>query len=192
VAAIDLPAARPDDPVVLRPLRESDAPRYAAAFREDPDLGRFVGVEQDPSEDRVREQIERAEEGRQTGSFVELAIADPATDAFLGSMVLHSFHRRHGRVEIGFWVVPAARRRGVVRHAIELTLRWVFDDLAMERVEMTTTPDNQPVKNLAAQLGFVHEGMFRERNLERGKRVDVELFGLLEREWRARGSPASG
>jgi RimJ/RimL family protein N-acetyltransferase len=51
-------------------------------------------------------------------------------------------------------------------------------------MEMATTPDNAPSRALAARLGFIEEGLQRKRNLERGVRVDLVVFGLLARDWR--------
>src|SRR4051794_41533542 len=52
---IELPASLSGDGVALRRLRAGDAPAYAAAFRDDPELGRLIGTESDPDEARVRE-----------------------------------------------------------------------------------------------------------------------------------------
>ena len=81
MTAIRLPERLEGDEFVLRPLRESDAPAYAAAFRDDPELGRLLGVDADHDEDAARERV---------GRDSELAIADPQTDAFWGWLMLHS------------------------------------------------------------------------------------------------------
>lgn len=112
--------------VVLRPLRPGDAGPYAAAFADDPELGRLLGVEDDPTPGQIAEKPASIEEGAAAGRRLELAIA---------------------------------------------------------RVEMTTTPDNGPTRGLAAHLGFTEEGLLRGRNLERGQRVDLVMFGLLRAEW---------
>lgn len=180
---IELPDLR-GEPVWLRPLRVQDATPYTGAFREDPDLGRLLGMEVDPSEEWVRErvagQVDRAAEGK----AVELAIANPSTGTFWGSVVLHSFDWHSRRCELGFWVVPGERRRGIGSAAVALALDWVFDDLDLLRVEMTTTPENEALPALARRLGFKQEGVLRARNIERGRRVDIVWYGLLREEWR--------
>jgi RimJ/RimL family protein N-acetyltransferase len=50
-------------------------------------------------------------------------------------------------------------------------------------IELTRTPENIPTRALAAQLGFAEEGLQRQRNIERGRRVDFVLFGLLADDW---------
>lgn len=52
---IELPDSLTGDAVVLRRLRADDAPTYAAAFRDDPELGRLLGMEEDPGEEQARE-----------------------------------------------------------------------------------------------------------------------------------------
>jgi RimJ/RimL family protein N-acetyltransferase len=119
---------------------------------------------------------------RDEGRYGELAITDAG--GFAGSLTLHSLDWKNRRGELGFWIVPSARRRGLARAAVRLALRWTFRDLDLERVELTTTPENDAVARLAGRLGFTREGLLRGRNLERGRRVDVVVFGLLRDEWR--------
>jgi len=177
---IELPQRLEGDEVVLRRLRPDDAPAYVAAFRADPELGRLLGMEEDPVEARVRERAERLPALAADGRIVELAIGEP----FVGSVILHSFDEHHRRCEVGFWLVPAARGRGVGSRAVALAVSWAFEQLDLLRVEMTTTPDNAAVFALARRLGFTQEGVLRKRNVERGQRVDVVWFGVLREEWR--------
>jgi [ribosomal protein S5]-alanine N-acetyltransferase len=180
---IELPARLTDGQVTLRPIRTDDAAPYAAAFREDPDLGRLLGIETDPDEASARDRIEGQAQCAADSKFVQFAISDAATDAFWGMVLVHSLHEQHRRGEVGFWVVPGQRRRGVGSRAVALTVSWLFGELDLLRVEMTTTPDNQVVRSLARRLGFKQEGVLRSRNIERRQRVDLVWFGLLREEW---------
>ena len=170
---------------MLRPLRPQDAVPYAAAFREEPELGVLLGVEQDPDEQWVIERAGHDNERLRTGRAAELAVADPATDALWGSITLHSFAWEHRRCEIGFWLRAAVRGRGVGTAAVGAALEWAFGGLGLLRVELTTTPDNLAVAAMARRMGFSQEGVLRARNVERGRRVDIVWFGLLREEWRA-------
>lgn len=174
--------------VVLRPLLAGDGPAYAAAFREDDQMGRLLGVEDDPTEAEVARRVEGAGERARVGRGVQLAVCTAVDGAFVGEVLLHTFAWKHLRCEIGFWLAPAARGQGLARDAIERTLEWAFEELAIERMEMSTTTDNAPTRGLAARIGFVEEGVQRKRNLERGVRVDLVAFGLLASDWlRKRG-----
>jgi RimJ/RimL family protein N-acetyltransferase len=134
-----------DGLVTLRWMRADDAPACAAAFRDDPDLGRLIGVERDPEEAGIRERIARQDEHAIDGRSLQLAVVDPLSDGFWGAMILHSFDWHSRRAEIGFWLVPAVRGRGVGSAAVALAVSWAFTELDLLRLEMTTTPENPAV-----------------------------------------------
>jgi RimJ/RimL family protein N-acetyltransferase len=179
VAPIPWPGRLQAGEIVLRDVAEADVAAYVGAFAEDPDLSRLLGMEDDPTPAWVRDGMALAPESREAGRFLEVAVAGARDDAFLGSLLVHSLSERHRRAELGFWLIRAARGRGLARQALALLIDWAWDALGAERLEMTTTPDNPGVPALAAALGFEREGTMRARNRERGRRVDVVMFGLL-------------
>jgi RimJ/RimL family protein N-acetyltransferase len=169
---------------VLRELRADDAPSYAAAFVDDPHLGRLIGTETDPTtEEEAAEWIAQVASRPAEGRGMVFAITDSSGEPFLGCAIVHSLDERHRRAELGIWLVPGARGRGVAKRALRLMIRWAFSALDLQRLELTTTPDNERMMETAIALGFAHEGVLRQRNLERGARVDVVWFGLLRDEW---------
>jgi ribosomal-protein-alanine N-acetyltransferase len=167
--------------VALRRLRGRDAGPFAAAFREDPELGVLIGAEEDPTESGVRRFIARQPRLRARGEFLGLAVTDGSGRPFLGHVMLHSIDFKHQRAEVGYWLIPAARGRGVGRTAVALLVEWAFARLDLYRLEITTTPGNAAARALAASLGFDEEGVMRARNLERGRRVDVVLLARLRK-----------
>ena len=167
--------------IALRRLRARDAGPFAAAFREDAQLGIVIGAEDDPTENGVRRFIARQPGLRARGEFLGLAVTDATKRPFLGHVMLHTVAWRHRRAEVGYWLVPAARGRGVGRTAVSLLVEWAFETLELERIEITTTPDNTAARALAEALGFTQEGVMIARNLERGKRVDVVLLARLRK-----------
>ena len=130
------------DGIALRRLRARDAGAFAAAFREDPTLGVLIGADEDPTENSVRRFIARQPGLRARGEFLGLAVTDPSKRPFLGHVMLHTLAWRHKRAEIGYWLVPSARGQGVGRRAVSLMVDWAFETLELDRIEITTTPDN--------------------------------------------------
>lgn len=174
--------------VRLRAVEERDLPAYVAAFRDDPDLGELLGVEEDPTEEALRSRLggEWADPPKLRSN--EWAIVDAATEGFLGSILLHSCDWKNRRAEVGFWIVAGARRRGVLSTSLALVLDWAFA-AGIERMELTALPGNDAVVSIAERFGFVYEGTMRGRNLERGGRVDLLLWGLLSSERRTLRPP---
>ena len=71
-----MPEGLERDGVVLRRLRARDAGPFAAAFREDPELGVLIGADEDPTENGVRRFIARQPGLRARGEFLGLAVTD--------------------------------------------------------------------------------------------------------------------
>jgi [ribosomal protein S5]-alanine N-acetyltransferase len=168
----------------VRRLCEADVEPYVAAFRDDPDLANLLGFEQDADPAHVRRWLGTAWTEPPELRTWEFAIADARDDRFLGTLMLHSCDWKNKRAETGFWLVPAARGHGVMTRALGLVLDWAFGELALERMELTALPENAAVPGLAAKFGYVFEGTMRSRNFERGRRVDLLLWGLLRDERR--------
>jgi ribosomal-protein-alanine N-acetyltransferase len=180
VPSLPVPENLASDGIALRRLRARDAGPFAAAFREDPTLGVLIGADEDPTENSVRRFIARQPGLRARGDFLGMAVTDAVTQRpFLGHVMLHTLAWRHKRAEIGYWLVPSARGRGVGRRAVSLLVEWAFSELRLDRIEITTTPDNEAARALAGSLGFTQEGVLQSRNLERGRRVDVVILGRL-------------
>jgi RimJ/RimL family protein N-acetyltransferase len=179
VPSLPVPEGLERDGVALRRLRARDAAPFARAFREDPLLGELIGADEDPTENGVRRFIARQPGLRARGEFLGLAVTDSTQRPFLGHVMLHTLAWRHRRAEIGYWLVPAARGRKIGLTAVSLLVDWAFERLELDRIEVTTTPQNAPARALAEALGFTAEGVLKARNLERGKRVDVLLMARL-------------
>jgi ribosomal-protein-alanine N-acetyltransferase len=177
--SLPVPDGLERDGIALRRLRARDAHAFAAAFRDDPQLGVTIGADEDPTENGVRRFIARQPGLRARGEFLGLAVTDTTRRPFLGHVMLHTVAWRHRRGEVGYWLVPAARGRGIGRTAVGLLVEWAFADLGLDRIEITTTPENAPARALARSLGFHEEGVMIGRNLERGRRVDVVLMARV-------------
>jgi [ribosomal protein S5]-alanine N-acetyltransferase len=167
-----------DGTILVRRLRRDDAQAFAKAFTDDPALGVMLGSESDPTVAEVESQAAN-------GGLGALAIADARTSEFLGGIGLYRVDERQRRGEVGFWLTPQARGRGAAGRAVRLLTSWAFGHLGFDRVELTTTPDNAATRALALKLGFTEEGTMRQRNLERGRRVDVIMFAVLKDEWQS-------
>ncbi|MBA2522622.1 MAG: GNAT family N-acetyltransferase [Solirubrobacterales bacterium] len=190
--SIEVPARIEGEGVSLRPIEEHDIPAWAAAFRDDPDLGPAWGIEENPGEEELRDRMSSLREAAAAGRAVELTIADVGEDRLIGSVILHSFDWAHEHAEVGFWLLADDRGRGLASEGVALMVDWAFRELGLHRVEMITLPalpHIEDVRALASRLGFREEGLMRGRNFERGWRYDTLMLAVLRDEW---SPPASG
>jgi len=80
----------------------------------------------------------------------------------------------------------ADRGRGVGSEAVGLLLRFAFDDLNLQRVQLHVFADNAAAIRVYEKAGFVREGVLRQAAHIGGKYVDVVLMGILREDY-ARG-----
>jgi RimJ/RimL family protein N-acetyltransferase/nitrite reductase/ring-hydroxylating ferredoxin subunit len=167
-----------DGVVVLRPFRAEDAPAITAACQ-DPEIQRWVPIIPVPyAEADARRFILLTLQAWQDGTSYEFAIAEPATDGYVGSIGIHlgPSPRRHA---VGYIVSPGARRRGFATRALRLITRWAFEQLDIERLALWTLPGNLASLGVAEKAGFRFEGLARNWEVDRDDRpIDAVMYSM--------------
>ncbi len=110
--------------------------------------------------------------------LASFAIVDDAETALLGSIGFVDIPE-DGVVEVGYWVGPQHRGRGVATAAMRVICDWAFDDLAFRRVEWQAYVGNDASLRVAERCGFRFEGTLRARGFQRGVPRDIWIAGLL-------------
>ncbi len=72
-----------------------------------------------------------------------------------------------------------------MREALGAVIAQAVSTMGLRRLEAQVNPANARSGQLLRGLGFVREGLLRQRWLDKGEPVDVEMYGLLRDEWRA-------
>lgn len=75
------------------------------------------------------------------------------------------------------------RGLGYGRDAMEVLLRYAFDELNLHRLGLSVFSYNEGAIRLYERLGFQREGTQREYGKRDGKRYDNLLYGILRSEW---------
>jgi RimJ/RimL family protein N-acetyltransferase len=98
----------------------------------------------------------------------------------LGSVSLHRIDWDQGDAEIGYWVGPQARGRGVASTAVRLATRFGFDRLHLHRVYLFHAVENLGSCGVARRSGFTLEGTLRQSHrFADGAYHDEHLHGRL-------------
>jgi RimJ/RimL family protein N-acetyltransferase len=164
--------------VVLRPLRTDDADDLAAGC-DDPLTQQFLPLLPGPytREHALWWITEGAPARVELGEWA-YGYADPATDRLIGG----GGGKRHGDgvAEIGYWVAPWARQRGVATEACRLLAAHVLSQPGIERLILHTQLENSASQRVALASGFTREGIERAGGGRRdGSRHDLLVWSRL-------------
>jgi ribosomal-protein-alanine N-acetyltransferase len=169
-----------DDGVVLvRDAAERDIPEVLIAYEDDPELHLRLGEERPPSGAQLGRLAETETADRAAGVRAALTILDPGSDVCRGQIYVHHVDWDHARAEVGIWLDPRARGRGLGRRALRLASAWLLAECAIERIQLLTDPGNEPMLRAAAGAGYVQEGVLTGYLRKRGRRVDAAILSLL-------------
>lgn len=101
----------------------------------------------------------------------------------LGWVHLHDIDLRNGSASVGLVIEPEQWRQGYGYQALAAVVTYAFEDLRLARLEAEILSMNHPSKALFTKLGFQPEGVRRQSCFTAGRRLDVELYGLLASEF---------
>ena len=114
------------------------------------------------------------------------AIVHPGTGEALGWGTLMTIEPAHGSIEIGhLWFSPAMQRTPMSTEALFLLLSHAMDDLGYRRMEWKCDAANIPSRRAATRLGYIHEGIFYNHRVVKGRNRDTAWFSILDEEWPA-------
>lgn len=176
--------------VRLARLSKDDAPRMAEWTRDSGYL-RLQDTEIAAMEtsEEVAAFIERENESSTSYAF---AIRRTADDILIGTVGLYDIAWANRTAWVGVGIGDRDNwGKGYGSEAMELVIRYAFDELNLHRLQLTVIAYNPRAQEMYEKLGFVREGVYREFIERDGARHDLLLYGLLRPEWRAqRGDSA--
>jgi RimJ/RimL family protein N-acetyltransferase len=164
-----------DGDVVLRFPTEDDIDGLLVAVA-DPELREAANM---PNLDREQAQasIAHLPALMASGRMLPMTALD-ATGDIVGGGILHHLDAERAIVEIGYWVLPHARRRGIATQIARLLAEHAFA-LGVERVAAYVNVDNPASERVLERAGYTREGVVRSLPKPDGRRVDKTLFSLL-------------
>lgn len=157
-----------DGDILLRPFTDDDIPAITSACQ-DAEIQRWTSVPSPYTEDDARSYIDRLPDAR--------AIVDAGTGELFGSV--HWRLVDQGNVQMGYWVKPEARGRGIASRALRLLSEWAVAEVPTARVQLLTEPENVASQRVAENAGFRRECVLRSYLVVRGRRRDGVMFSLL-------------
>ena len=177
-----VPLAYPDPPladdvVCVRPWRGTDLATVVEASR-DPYIPKVTTVPAPFTKGAGERWLDRQDVRSRSGLGISLAIAENESgrDEVVGAVVL--MHRGHGVYGLGYWLLPAARRRGLASRAVALVVEWTLAHTGVAELEALVEPWNEASIRVAERAGFTRDRLLRAEISVAGREADVVRYVL--------------
>lgn len=154
------PLLRPDQGVALRPWGSDPRdPATLARAWGDPEVERWTQVPEERTEADAARWIAGESRRRDLGLGVDLVVTVPGDPgAVVGEVGLALVEQERRWAEVGYWVLPERRGRGLATAALSLFTHWVLTELPIERLFARTDPGNAASLRVAAGAGYERAG----------------------------------
>jgi len=179
------------DRITLRPVQQSELSELTRIYSDPTWPGEFQWFGFRVAKAR---EIERrwAEDGLIGGDVSILAVA--LEDGTCAGIVSWRPVAETGNFEIGIWVHPEHRGRGIGTEAQRQLVDYLFATTPVHRLQAGTEVDNVAEQRALERVGFQREGIARGFAFRDGRWRDGVFYGLLRHDPRdpSRRSVASG
>ncbi|KVN38601.1 GCN5 family acetyltransferase [Burkholderia pyrrocinia] len=169
--------------LTLRPLKEEDAHALFEIWS-DAEAMRYFSFSVMAGLDQARERIARKLTTAADGTAFNYVVESRETGEVLGDCALFHVNEQCRRAEIGFSLKRRHWRSGYMGEAAGALVEHAFGALNLNRLEADIDPRNVASARVLERLGFVREGLLRDRWIVGDEVSDSALYGLLKKDRR--------
>jgi ribosomal-protein-alanine N-acetyltransferase len=166
----------------LRPLSSEDGQAMFEVYS-DPETMKYWSSEPVTDMAGAQKLVQADIDWVKDGHALLWAITLPSSDKVLGKCVLFQFSPENRRAELGYVLNRSHWGQGLMTEVLEAVIPYAFDRLNLHRIEVDTDPENGGSLRILEKLGFLHEGLFKDRWYVHGQWHDSAMLALLNSEW---------
>ena len=169
----------------LRKLNMHDA-QDIFDYSQDPQVARYVLWEAQTSLSEARSYIRYMLRKYRLGEPASWGIEWKETGRIIGTIGFMWIQRDNAAAEVGYSLSRAYWNRGIMTEALGEILRFGFRSMNLNRIEAQHETENPASGAVMRKCGMQREGLLRQRLLNKGRFVDVELYAILRKDFAIR------
>jgi ribosomal-protein-serine acetyltransferase len=172
-----------DGSTTLRALLMSDADElFALTDSSREDLRKWLNwVDSNTKVEDSRAFISRSLRDQQAGEGIHTGIWHEGE--LVGVIDIFKIDSANASAEIGYWLGPAHRGRGIMTRACMALVSYAFGRAGLNRIEIRVVVGNSKSAAIPDRLGLTREGVLREAYWLYDGFKDVAVYSILAREW---------
>lgn len=173
------------DGASVAPLALSDADEVFALVDTNRDHLRpwmpWIGATASPGD--TRSFIQSAIDQRARNDGYQCAIRQDG--AIVGVIGHHRIDWPNRLTSLGYWLAADQQGKGIMTRACSALIDFAFEELSLNRVEISAAVGNRRSLAVIERLGFLEEGVRREAEWVHDRFLDLRCFAVLREQWAA-------
>lgn len=117
------------------------------------------------------------------GEEITWGVVRREDEAFIGYCCLGDFEEDARRSEIGYGLRSDEWNKGYGTEVVKALAKFGFEEMNLNRIEAFITPGNDASIRILKKVGFIQEGIVRERDLIKGKLEDGVILAMIRSDY---------
>jgi len=167
-----------DNEIKLSLIQKSFAPIYAKLVQENlPYLEQWLAW---PTHCKIEQDF---------SSFINKSLHDYAdgksmvcaifyNEILVGNVSFNTINNELKKVEIGYWLTASAQGNGIITRVCKKLIEIAFDELLMQKVQISTATKNLASRAVCERLGLKQEAVIANAENLNGRIVDHAIYVL--------------
>lgn len=166
----------------LRKLTMRDA-QDIYAYSRDPQVARYVLWDAQTSLSEARAYLRFMLRKYRMGEPASWGIEWKKSGQIIGTIGFMWIQRDNASAEVGYSLHRSYWNQGIMTEALDELIRFGFGVMNLNRIEAQHETQNPASGAVMRKCGMVKEGTLRQRLMNKGRFVDVDLYAILRRDY---------
>lgn len=132
--------------------------------------------------EETKKQIDWYEDLYKFGKGIWWGISLKESPVLLGACGFNNISKENQNAEMGYWLLPEYWSKGIMKEVLPEILSYAFSSLRLHKIIASVETENIASISLLQKLGFKFEGRLKECEFKNDKFIDLNYYGLLERD----------
>ena len=166
--------------LILRPFTLEDAPVMYRNWASDPEVTKYLTWPTHPSVQVSQMVLSDWVSCYEKKDYYQWAIVLRETGEPIGSMAVVSQRDDVGKAEIGYCIGRRWWRQGITPEALSAVIRFLMDEVGMQRIEARHDPRNPASGAVMRKCGMTFEGTLRRSDWNNQGLCDASYYAIVK------------
>ncbi|WP_099203652.1 GNAT family N-acetyltransferase [Miniphocaeibacter massiliensis] len=135
------------------------------------------------SREEVKELLDKYNTSYKNNNYYRWAVIEKQSNICIGQISIYYVDSENHYCEIEYCIGSKFQGNGYCTEVVKTILKYSFENINLNRVQVSHKENNIASKKVIEKCGFVYEGTLRDYFYDNGKYIDRLYYSILKNEW---------